>query len=276
MNSKEFYMSEDDITSNQNFMKWFSGSKVVDAQGNPLVVYHGTNDNIDSFDKNKSNVFWFSSDKENIKSGNSGAVGTSNLIPVYLSIKKLAGWDEYENLNTDQIIQMGFDGIKLDNDYIVFEPNQIKSAVSNNGEFNPSSDNINESGGVTVYHGGDINNLRSLLKKFTILSPDEKLKLPSTGGGHIGLSTSFNKNKARRYSSVFGNDKILKIVADSTLKIYKIDTDGQGIDSFMYDDDGNLKSELLGYDALMELDNGAEEELRILNPAKFFPTAIIK
>jgi len=34
----------------RNFWKWFGDSKVVDEQGRPLVVYHGTNQPIDSFD----------------------------------------------------------------------------------------------------------------------------------------------------------------------------------------------------------------------------------
>jgi hypothetical protein len=31
-----------DVTSSPDFQQWFSGSKVVDANGNPLKVYHGT------------------------------------------------------------------------------------------------------------------------------------------------------------------------------------------------------------------------------------------
>lgn len=34
----------------QNFVRWFGESKVVDAEGRPLVVYHGTNDDFTSFD----------------------------------------------------------------------------------------------------------------------------------------------------------------------------------------------------------------------------------
>lgn len=32
-----------DVTKNPNFQKWFAGSQVVDTDGKPLVVYHGTN-----------------------------------------------------------------------------------------------------------------------------------------------------------------------------------------------------------------------------------------
>jgi len=57
--------------------------------------------------------------------------------------------DEYDNLSLDELERNGFDGVILPNDHggfegFVFNSNQIKSAVSNNGEFNPNSDNINE------------------------------------------------------------------------------------------------------------------------------------
>lgn len=39
-----------DDTTAENFAKWFGDSKVVDADGNPLVVYHGTSESFDQFD----------------------------------------------------------------------------------------------------------------------------------------------------------------------------------------------------------------------------------
>jgi hypothetical protein len=36
--------------------RWFSGSKVVDDQGNPLPVYHGTNQPIDKFDVSRKGM----------------------------------------------------------------------------------------------------------------------------------------------------------------------------------------------------------------------------
>jgi hypothetical protein len=37
------------ITDNPNFVKWFGDSKVVDENGKPLAVYHGTNSEFDTF-----------------------------------------------------------------------------------------------------------------------------------------------------------------------------------------------------------------------------------
>ena len=40
-------------TFSKSFKEWFEGSKVVDENGEPLVVYHGTNFEFDSFSKDK-------------------------------------------------------------------------------------------------------------------------------------------------------------------------------------------------------------------------------
>lgn len=99
--------------------------------GYTVKAYHGTRE----FKGNKFNrdysvqgVFWFSEDLENIKSGQSGAAGFSKIIQVYLNPGKVAGWKEYEKLFLSQIKDMGFDSIKLDDDWIIFDPHRIKSA----------------------------------------------------------------------------------------------------------------------------------------------------
>ena len=39
----------------------------------------------------------------------------------------MAGWDEYEKYGLGELSEMGYDGIKLDDDFIVFESKQIKT-----------------------------------------------------------------------------------------------------------------------------------------------------
>lgn len=46
---KTYYEFLNESILNDNFWKWFGDSKVVDSNGNPLVVYHGTNKKFDSF-----------------------------------------------------------------------------------------------------------------------------------------------------------------------------------------------------------------------------------
>ena len=128
---------------NDNFKNWFGDSKVVNQDGSPLVCYHGTNTDIKAFDNQYSaqGVFWFTSNKAEILSGEAGALSSSKIIPVYLSAKKLADWDLYDKLSLGEIDHMGYDGIKLGNNYVIFEPEQIKS-IYNKGTWNPSSKNI--------------------------------------------------------------------------------------------------------------------------------------
>ena len=131
-------------TATPAFKNWFNGSQVVDENGAPLVVYHGTQKAFNTFDGNKTmdGAFWFTQDKSAIDKGETGAAASGETIPVYLAAKKLAGWDEYEKYTHDQLIAQGYDGVKLDNDYIIFNPTQIKHATRNNGEFNPRDPNI--------------------------------------------------------------------------------------------------------------------------------------
>jgi len=56
-----------------NFKEWFAGSKVVDDNGDPLIVYHGTSEDFDGFDLQKptgyvmqsmKGVMWFTSSSQ--------------------------------------------------------------------------------------------------------------------------------------------------------------------------------------------------------------------
>lgn len=128
---------------NDNFNRWFDGSKVIDNDGNPLICYHGSNKNIASFNSKKSaqGVFWFTSNKDKILSGESGAAGINKIIPVFISAQKIAGWNEYEKLGLGQIEDMGYDAIQLDDDFIVFDPRRIKS-INNKGNWGINNKNI--------------------------------------------------------------------------------------------------------------------------------------
>jgi hypothetical protein len=97
-------------------------------------VYHGTNSEFTVFDREKSggDNFWFTDKESDIESGEAGASGRSRIVSGYLNLGKIAGWDEYEAKMQDQLIQEGYNSVVLPNDngnnFIVFQPNQIKSA----------------------------------------------------------------------------------------------------------------------------------------------------
>jgi len=146
--NKKLRFEDGGIISNPNFEKWFGDSKVVDENGEPLIVYHQTQADFKVFDINRSytHSFWFTSDLGTIEAGETGATNHPNkpvkVMEVYLSIQNMAGWDEYDRYGVGELISRGYDGVKLDDVYVVFEPEQIKSATDNAGDFNPNNPDI--------------------------------------------------------------------------------------------------------------------------------------
>lgn len=109
-------------------------------------VYHGTSNIFNEFKTDFGNAIWFSENKNKIENGESGASGVSNIIPVYLKAEKTAGWDEYDKMEEERLMQ-SFDTVKLDDDWIVFDPKRIKSAqliTKINGRIVPLSERFGE------------------------------------------------------------------------------------------------------------------------------------
>lgn len=155
-----------DVNS-EAFKRWFGDSKVVDENGRPLVVYHGTNTEFDAFSKEKikhGTGFWFSSNKETSKEYGDVKefyLSVKNPIDVnknrndFIRFAKEAMPEIPDDVSQHYIISealgstafkeylqnKGYDAISLGDSYVVFEPNQIKS-VYNRGTFDPSNDNI--------------------------------------------------------------------------------------------------------------------------------------
>lgn len=87
-------------TDTPEFKRWFSDSKVVDADGKPARVFHGTSADFSEFDAGKAGANFgmdkygiFFADKPNISAHSAAAVagfktkGGDNIMPVYLAIK---------------------------------------------------------------------------------------------------------------------------------------------------------------------------------------------
>ena len=158
------------------FKNWFGDSKVVDADGKPLTVYHGTSKDKDftSFRGNKNGI-WFTPDTKiasgyamdndsmNYRFGDGFNVEKTNtasrVIPAYLSLKNPAIFDvwpksllhatNYKKAQGDYFTQLkvqGYDGVIVgsgkDATYVAFNPEQVKSATANRGTFSPESKDI--------------------------------------------------------------------------------------------------------------------------------------
>ena len=132
-------------------------SKVVDENGEPLVVYHGSKNNFTKFDydhlKKADSGFFFTSDNNYANNfGNSGAFflniknpnNTEEALDLY-SVETLLTTDY--KIGTDGII--GHDNpntgenIKSNGtEYVALNPNQIKSATDNVGTFSRENNDI--------------------------------------------------------------------------------------------------------------------------------------
>ena len=152
-------------TTTPQFKKWFDDSKVVDDQGKPIVVYHGTRPggDINVFEsRGPTDGVYFTPDikyaegfTENVFENTSerGAI-----YPAYLSMQKpyivrtelgTEKADEflYRGLDRTKLQAQGFDGAMLYLDgeldqIIAFEPTQIKSATGNIGTFDETNPDI--------------------------------------------------------------------------------------------------------------------------------------
>ena len=105
-------------------------------------VYHGTAKDFDAFDPDRAigTQFWTTTNKAAIESGDVGAQGSGVVKELYHNIKNPAGWDEYDRYGIDELIQKGYDGIRLpDPDgnatLVAFKPNQYRSV---NAAFDPA------------------------------------------------------------------------------------------------------------------------------------------
>ena len=117
-----------DVTTAQRMVE-----TAAKKSGYKTKAYHVTNEEFDEFDPNKSamgGVFWFTTDKQKISRGETGAGlrpdKKQKTLSVFLKTEKSAGWNEYDKLGLGEIESRGFDSIKLDDDFVIFDSSQIK------------------------------------------------------------------------------------------------------------------------------------------------------
>lgn len=161
------------IKDSPEFKNWFKQSKAVDANGNPIVLYHGTKADITEFWTNLNigrNKFyggelgaWFGSEADvaNLFAEKKGS--GASVYPVYLSLQKPYVFDDYREFNRfvegrksaaavrRELQKEGYDGVIIRDsitdtgtkrdDYVAFKPEQIKS-VFNTGTFDPKNPDI--------------------------------------------------------------------------------------------------------------------------------------
>lgn len=152
-----------EVHGNAEFKKWFSDSKLVLGDGSPLIMYHGTTAEFDTFSENSRGLYFVSPAPawvSNFVNQNGEMPEGVNIRPVYVRavnpfdyenpahVKKLAVKASLGNLAISQIRKgswarledrtlisaikaLGFDGLFVFEDGVknlaVFSPGQIRS-----------------------------------------------------------------------------------------------------------------------------------------------------
>lgn len=143
----------------------------VGRDGRPVIFFHGTREDIDAFDLNHPNRkdrgwlgrgVYAASDPvmaDIYAMQKKGPTGPS-MMPLYMAVKNpyVASIKEKQQLRwssqaqidrfTQSLKDEGHDGVVLESheghvELVAFEPSQVKSAVGNNGDFNPADSRIN-------------------------------------------------------------------------------------------------------------------------------------
>ena len=154
------------------FTNWFADSKVVNDDGTPRLVYHGTVSNFDSFSHaflgsntgaaSAREGFFFAGKPGTADAYSQGRTG-ANTMPVYLSMQNPLEVDlggtarrktKYSDLvkqakadgHDGLIIRNTVDGAAQDDIHVVFEPTQIKSAIGNSGAYSKTDPRVQHDG----------------------------------------------------------------------------------------------------------------------------------
>ena len=230
------------------FKSWFGdwennpseASKVVDENGEPMVFYHNTNNNFSVFDSKRNGThtdagwlgdgFYFYGDENegsgygNIKMG----VFLNVRDPYYATSEENNQLAEANSRDMsvdfrENLEEEGYDGVFYNGDLrqeaVVFEPNQIKSATDNNGEFSQESDDIRyrESKGssertLVGIHNISADKLSKAIKQGGLANPSVAVidisKQQHTGYGEISLimpSDKINKRTGKNAGTFEGD-----------------------------------------------------------------------
>ena len=180
---QELQAAEAVLEAREPLKRWMGDSTVVEPDGSPKVLYHGTRDDIEGYDldhPNRKDTGWLgygvyatddaelASSYSQLKAGEAGP----NIMPLYARLKNpyMATIEDKQRLQlishnqgaeagrqasidfTDKLKARGHDGVILDyeaagyspsREYVIFDPKDLKSATGNIGTYSEGGTLIN-------------------------------------------------------------------------------------------------------------------------------------
>lgn len=214
-----FQRGAGDQIETPEFKRWFGESKVVDAEGKPQVVYHGTNKTFDVFDADAARSIQtdataqgfyltrYPEDASGYATGRSGRDG-ANILPVFVSLQNPYVWPSDDLPPTRitaakraELESQGHDGIiyRDGEEVVAFRPEQIKSATGNNGQFDPGNPDIRFSRTTTA---GVAARMGDAIKSVNVQNIKDKAGYKKTDWLGLGLQTLGR----RQIVEIYGKD----------------------------------------------------------------------
>ena len=203
-------------TETRQFKRWFKDSKVVDEDGKPLIVYHGSDADFNAFDMTKGRANMdiqgaFFSPWDDDAAGYGG-----NVKAFYLSIKNPAdegtackalnrfkGQNEAGVKAREYLESLGYDGVNNGGEeYIAFHPEQIKSATDNVGLFDPMNPDTRYS--LVLNQFGNVN-----AQKIDTLT--DRIKQGLIGDAH---EKQINREQVERANARYDQEGADALIAD--------------------------------------------------------------
>ena len=144
-----------DVFKGDNLRHVPHASKVVDANGEPLLVYHGTTSDFPAF---RNGPTYLTASPVYAERGDAD----EHIMPLFASIHRPATGQQWQEATADapgasvaerrnqaaeRLQASGFDGVDLGgrrNVWVAFRPTQVKSAIGNAGTFRPDLGHLNK------------------------------------------------------------------------------------------------------------------------------------
>ena len=195
----------DQFAATPEFKSWFGESKIVDEQGKPMVLYHGTADDVTQFDldnPNRKDSGWLgtgvyltdSVDAAELYAGQKKRTGAAapNVMPLYARLENpyyataedkarvRAGGREAADQFTADLQAQGYDGVIYQvspdaKEMVVFNPAAVKSQF-NDGTWSDAA-NLLSQGGIVQTDDGQVSTGRPIFDDIitTLGLTDEEL-----------------------------------------------------------------------------------------------------
>ena len=183
----------------RNFWNWFGDSKVVDDQGRPLVVYHGTLAGVKEFKKKKirrGNIFgkgfYFTNSKQGAELYSSGKT-----LSVYLSFQKpFVVWEqEFDFADGEAVVnaitEYGYTVSDTNREEILESESPLYTAKINYGEstLNAISNILARENGYDSLIG------MTSIREFVAFEPNQIKSTENTGEFGIGVNNMYHQDQ---------------------------------------------------------------------------------